>query len=82
MKELPILAILVAGVILFGVLYINREPFVPEFLEQTGVKRTADTRHSSYEQRTNHVEPSLGPNVPIQGTPSAFRVNAFNSFVV
>ena len=82
MKGLPILAILVGVVLLFGVLYRNREPFVPEFLEQTGVKRTSDTRNSSYEQRTNHVPPTAGPDVPIQGVPSAFRVNAFNSFVV
>jgi hypothetical protein len=61
---------------------MNREPFVPEFLEQTGVKRTADTRHSSYDQKTNHVPPAPGPSVPIQGIPSAFQVNAFHSFMV
>ena len=82
MKEIPLLLILAGIVLLVGLLYKNVEPFVPEFLEQTGVKRTDNTKHSSYEQRTNHVVPVSGPEVPVQGVPSSYRVNQFNSFVV
>jgi hypothetical protein len=82
MKEIPLLLILAGIVVLVGLLYKNVEPFVPEFLEQTGVKRTDDRKHSSYDQTTNHVFPVSGPEVPIQGVPSSYRVNQFNSFVV
>jgi len=58
-----------------------REGFVPEFLDQTNVKRTAETVNSSYEQRTNHVSPIHGPVVPIQGTESPFRVNGYNAYI-
>jgi hypothetical protein len=82
MKGLAIFAIIVSALILWGILYKNTEPFVPEFLEQAGVKRTAETKASSYEQRTNHMIPPAGPNVPIQGLESTYRVNAYNSFIV
>ena len=82
MKVIPILGILVGAILVWGAIMKYREPFVPEFLEQTGVKRTSDTRNSSYEQRTNHVPPIPGPNVPLQGVESSHRVNAFNSFVI
>jgi hypothetical protein len=82
MKGLALLAILVGSLLLFGVLYRNVEPFVPEFLEQSNVKRTFDTSHSSYEQRTNHAIPLAGPDVPLEGVPSAYRVNSYNAFIV
>ena len=82
MKGLAIFAIIVSLVMIMGILYRNTEPFVPEFLDKTAVKRTADTKHSSYEQRTNHTIPPAGPHVPIQGVESSYRVNAFNSFIV
>lgn len=82
MKGLPILAIIVGIIVLWGILSRNLEPFVPEFLDQSNVKRTAQTRDSSYEQRTNHALPVEGPEVPIQGVPSSYRVNSYNSFVI
>jgi len=81
MRELPILAIIVAGILLWGAL--NRtETFVPEFLEQSGVRRTVGTNDSSYAQQTNHMPQPGGTAVPIQGVESAYRVNAYNSYVV
>ena len=82
MKILPILAIGVAAVLLWGVMTRFTEPFVPEFLEQSGVSRTAQTKDSSYEQRTNHMPQPAGTAVPIQGVQSPFQVNQFQSFIV
>jgi hypothetical protein len=60
----------------------QREGFVPEFLEQSGVKRTVSLKNSSYAQTTNHMIPVPGPNIPIQGTESPFRVGIANAFIV
>jgi hypothetical protein len=81
MKGPQIIAICVGLVLIWAALSRNSEAFVPEFLEQSGVKRTASTSHSSYEQRTNHMEPTPGPLVPLDGTESPFRVNAYNAFM-
>jgi hypothetical protein len=48
MKILPILAIGVAAIAIMGAITRFSEPFVPEFLEQSGVSRTAKTKDSSY----------------------------------
>lgn len=82
MKILPILAIGVAAVVLWSVMTRFSEPFVPEFLEQSGVAQTAKTRDSSYEQRTNHMPQPPGTAVPIQGVQSPFQVNQYKSFIV
>lgn len=81
MKVPEILAIGAGLILIFAALYKNSEPFVPEFLDQSSVKRTAETKDSSYDQKTNHMIPTPGPSVPIDGTPSPFRVNAYNAHV-
>lgn len=59
----------------------TQETFVPEFLDQTNVMRTAETSHSSYEQKTNHVIPTPYAQDPVPGTETPFRVNMFNSYM-
>ena len=82
MKGLELIVLAVAVIVLIGILTRHIEPFQPEFLEQSGVKRTHDTKDSSYEQRTNHTIPQPGFAYPKDGMESPFRVNAFNAFVV
>jgi hypothetical protein len=79
MKTWAFLAILVG---LAAVWYLTtvREGFVPEFLDQGNVKRTADTSSSSYAQETNHFKPTIPPAEPIPGIETPFRVNAYNSY--
>lgn len=82
MKGIEIIFIL-AGVLLVWYLSTRtQETFVPEFLDQSDVKRTADRSHSSYEQKTNHMIPTPYPQDPIPGMETPFRVNMFNSFMV
>lgn len=72
-----IILILVAIVLYFLVM---RERFV-DFSDKTQVQRTVATQNSSYAQRTNHMIPPAGPNVPIQGIESPFRVNMFDAYI-
>ena len=81
-SNLPVgLAVVLGLVVVWAMLSKFQESFVPEFLDQANVKRTAETKSSSYEQRTNHVQPMTGPDVAIQGSESPFRVNAWNSYI-
>jgi hypothetical protein len=74
---------IIAGILLVWYLSTRtQETFVPEFLDQSNVKRTAETSSSSYDQKTNHVVPTPYPQDPIQGMETPFRVNMFNSFMV
>ena len=84
MKWVPNIPITLALILalLFVLASVYREGFVPEFLEQGNVKRTAETKNSSYEQRTNHVRPDGSLNLPpVQGVESPFRVNMVNSYI-
>ena len=58
----------------------TQEGFVPEFLEQGNVRRTAETSASSYAQQTNHVVPTPPLLEAVPGIETPFRVNMFNSF--
>lgn len=75
-------AVIVAGLLLVWYLsgHKTQETFVPEFLEQGNVRRTAETSRSSYVQQTNHVIPTPPQPEPIVGMETPFRVNMFNSF--
>lgn len=74
---------IVAGILLVWFLASKtQETFVPEFLDQSNVKRTAETSSSSYEQKTNHVMPTRMAAEPIPGVETPFRVNMFNSYMV
>ena len=81
MNGLVLIVLAVASIVLLGILTKHIEPFVPEFLEQSNVKRTSQTKDSSYEQRTNHSIPQPQYSYPKDGMESPFRVNAFNAFV-
>lgn len=74
-----ILAVVILIVVI--VTMTNKEHFVPEFLDQGNVKRTTDTRKSSYAQQTNHFEKTPAPAEPIQGQQTPFRVNMFTSYM-
>lgn len=81
MKNWAFLGLLVAvGVILY-VLSGYREPFVPEFLDQRGVKQTAITSTSSYAQQTNHLTSPGYIDEPIHGIETPFRVNMVNAYM-
>ena len=73
------IALLAVVVMLAYVMMNNRESFVPEFLDQGNVKRTADTRTSSYSQQTNHFQMTPAPAESIPGKETPFRVDMFNS---
>jgi len=79
MKNLGFVALIAAIGVLVYVLSTRREGFVPEFLDQGNVKRTADTRTSSYAQQTNHFQMTPAPAETIPGKETPFRVNMFNS---
>ena len=73
--------LIVAGVLLVWYLSsTTRETFVPEFLEQGNVRRTAETSTSSYAQQTNHVIPTRPELEAVPGMETPFRVNMYNSF--
>ncbi len=82
MKNLAFVGLLVAIGVLVFVLSRSRESFVPEFLDQGNVKRTTDTRKSSYAQQTNHFQMTPSPAETIDGQETPFRVNMFNSHMV
>jgi hypothetical protein len=75
-------AVIIAGLLLVWYLSTQKtqETFVPEFLEQGNVRRTAETSKSSYAQQTNHVIPTPPQPEPIVGMETPFRVNQWNSF--
>jgi hypothetical protein len=81
MKGLAFVAV-IAGVLLVWYLSTSktRETFVPEFLEQGNVRRTAETSSSSYAQQTNHVIPTPPQLEAVPGIETPFRVNMYNSF--
>lgn len=81
MKTWAFLAIL-AGLALVWYFSKTKETFVPEFLDQSGVKKTAETASSSYVQQTNHMPASTYPQDPVAGVETPFRVNMFTSFMV
>lgn len=75
--------LIVAGILLVWYLSTRtQETFVPEYLDQTDVKRTAERSSSSYEQKTNHATPTPYDKDPIPGSQTPFRVNMFNSYMV
>lgn len=80
MKNWAFIAVLV-GLAVVWYLSQTRESFVPEFLDQGNVKRTAERASSSYAQETNHFKPTLPQPEPIPGIETPFRVNMFTSFM-
>lgn len=81
MKNWAFLGLLVAVGVMLYVLSGYRESFVPEFLDQRGVKQTAETSTSSYNQQTNHMKSTGYIDEPIRGIETPFRVNMVNSYM-
>lgn len=79
---LPFVVIMALLLVIGLVVLPKVEHFVPEFLDQGNVKRTTDTRKSSYAQQTNHFQMTPSPAEPIPGQETPFRVNMFNSYMV
>jgi hypothetical protein len=77
----PTTLLVVALFVLIAVLYLGRERFQPEFLDKRQVQRTVATENSSYEQMTNHMNPSPVSIGPVQGMQSPFQVNQYKSYV-
>ena len=78
--SLPVL-IVIGVAILCIIVVLNRESFVPEFLDQANVQRTADLKNSHYAQETNHVRPDGRFDAPLHGSESPFRVNMVNAYL-
>ena len=82
MKGIEFLLIVTGVLLVWYLSTTTRETFVPEFLDQTNVKRTAETSSSSYAQTTNHLTPTPLQQDPILGVETPFRVNMYNSFML
>jgi hypothetical protein len=74
---------LVASLLALGIV-LKRfmvERFQPEFLDRTQIAKTIAVEDSSYDQRTNHMDPSPFSMGPISGMQTPFRVNAYTAYV-
>lgn len=63
------------------VLMKSRERFEPEFLDRTQVGKTIAVEDSSYDQSTNHMNPSPYSSGPIEGIQTPFQVNQYRAYV-
>lgn len=75
------IAIFIALAVVWYVMKSGREEFVPEFLDQGNVKRTSETRASSYAQRTNHFPMQQTDHDAVAGIETPFRVNMYSSYL-
>jgi len=82
MKSWPFIAVIAGIILLWFIVNRTSESFVPEFLDQGNVRKTAERSSSSYEQDTNHFRPVSSIAEPIQGVQTPFRVNMYNSYMV
>jgi hypothetical protein len=53
-----------------------REGFRPEFLDESGYRKTLESKFSSYDQVTNHFKKTQKDD-PVEGSPTAHRVNQY-----
>jgi len=73
---------LTAGLLLLAlVLWKSKERFQPEFLDRTQIAKTIAVQDSSYDQTTNHLEPSAYSSGPIDGVETPFQVNQYRAYV-
>lgn len=73
---------LLGGLVLIGVVVaFTTEKFQPEFLDRTQIAKTIAVEDSSYDQRTNHMDPAPFSMGPIQGRETPFQVNAYRSYM-
>lgn len=75
--------LLLAGALLVLALVMlkQKERFQPEFLDRTQIAKTIAVEDSSYDQSTNHMNPTPVAMGPIHGTETPFRVNQYTSYV-
>jgi hypothetical protein len=76
---LLLVAILVVGMVLYK---MRTEKFQPEFLDRTQIAKTIAVEDSSYDQKTNHMDPSPFSMGPITGVETPFQVNQYRAYVV
>ena len=82
MKKTSPWLFLVVGLILIGfVLWKTTEKFQPEFLDRTQIGKTIAVEDSSYDQHTNHMDPSPYSMGPVEGTQTPFQVNQYRAYV-
>jgi hypothetical protein len=75
--------LLVASIVVGLVLYkMQIEKFQPEFLDRTQIAKTIAVEDSSFDQRTNHMDPSPFSLGPIAGVQTPFQVNQYRAYVV
>jgi hypothetical protein len=60
------------------VLTSMREGFRPEFLDESGHKKTLESKFSTYDQVTNHFKKSQRTE-PVEGSPTPHRVNQYTA---
>lgn len=73
---------LVAALALVGfVMWKSTEKFQPEFLDRTQIGKTIAVEDSSYDQSTNHMDPSPYTMGPMTGTQTPFQVNQYRAYV-
>ena len=71
-----------ALLVLFLVTRVSvQEKFQPEFLDKTQVRKTVATEDSSYDQRTNHINPAPYSMGPVQGMETPFQVNQYRAYI-
>lgn len=75
--------LLLAGALLVLALVMlkQKERFQPEFLDRTQIAKTIAVEDSSYDQKTNHMNPTPAAMGPIPGIETPFRVNQYTSYV-
>jgi hypothetical protein len=71
-----------AFLVIMLVVMKTTERFQPEFLDRSQIARTVSLEDSSYNQRTNHMNPTPFHQSPIHGIETPFRVNQYTSYVV
>jgi hypothetical protein len=75
--------LLLAAALLVIVLVMlkSKERFQPEFLDRTQIAKTIAVEDSSYDQKTNHMNPTPFALGAIAGIETPFRVNQYTSYV-
>jgi hypothetical protein len=71
-------ALIVVGLVLSRV---YTEKFQPEFLDRTQIAKTIAAEDSSFDQRTNHMDPAPFSMGPLTGQETPFQVNQYKARV-
>jgi hypothetical protein len=78
----PWLLFLAAVLVIGLVMMKTTERFQPEFLDRTQIAKTIAAEDSSYDQRTNHMNPSPVRMGPVPGIETPFQVNQYRACIV